>query len=275
MKKLIVWLMILSLLMMASCKRMEQESEGALDIYIEDRSEENKEASAETSLKEEQADQQEERPDEPTVDMEENKGESNEEKVTNAPQTEEKSQIMVTYSYVQKSPKQMQTEADLIIKGKAIKKVGQRMVNPDNTLRDSDGILISNRLVTEFEVEILEIYKGSYDGETVNVKFSCGSTLSPELILYGEDEDSVLVKKVTIPDMSIGEECILLLSMMDDSEQPQWTHGYYPFGPEGSYGYLKSDGKGNFKNDTFEASTMVVTDESLKAELAALVKDSE
>ena len=275
MKKLVIWLMILSLLMMTSCKRTEQELEGALDVYIENQSEEKKETSAESFAKEDQADQKETEADEPMVDTEGDQVKSNEENVTNAPQTEKKSQIMVTYNYIQKSPEQMKTEADLIIKGKAIKKIGQRMVNPDNTLRDSNGILISNRLVTEFEVEVLEIYKGSHDGKTVNVKFSCGSTLSPELILYGEDEESVLAEKVKIPDMPIGEECILLLQMMDSPEQPQWTHGYYPFGPEGSYGYLKSDGKGTFKNNTFEASTMVVTEEALKAELAALVKESE
>lgn len=309
MKKLVVWLMILVLLLMTSCKRLEQEAEGALDIYIEDQqekikggvdtdvlateeqdesesssdakadqSEENKELSAESPpLNKEQANQKETEDGEPGVDAEEKKPENNEESVTEGTQTEikkEKHQIFVLRHHLQKTPEQMQMEADLIIKGKAVKKVGQRMVNPDNTLRDSDGILISNRLVTEFEVEILEIYKGSHEGEIVNVKFSCGSTLSPDLILYGEDEESILAEKVKIPDMPIGEECILLLRTMDAPDQPEWTHGYYPFGPEGSYGYLKSDGKGSFKNNTFEPSTMVVTEESFKAALAALEQEN-
>lgn len=320
MKKLVVWLLILSLLLMASCKRMEEDAEGTLDLYIEDQQEEikgsvdldvtgeegneevenetvseapsdtkgdqteekamgNNEPSAEPSsdLNEEQSDNKETESGEPVADAEEKKPENNEEAMTEGTQTEEKKekpQIMVTYQYVQKSPEQMQEEADLIIKGKAVKKVGQRMVNPDNTLTAPDGIPIGNRLVTEFEVEVLEIYKGSYDGKNVNVKFSCGSMLSPELILYGEDENGVLASKVKIPDMPIGEECILLLRTMDSPEQPEWTHGYYPFGPEGSYGYLKSDGKGSFKNNTYEACSMNVTEESLKTELAALEQEN-
>ncbi len=151
--------------------------------------------------------------------------------------------------------------AEIIIKGKVVKKNSEFMVNPDGTRADADGNVIDNEQITEYTVEIQTLYKGDYDGATINVKTSNGRGLNPDLILYGEDEKSILATELNRLDFEIGEECILLLRYVEGSV-PE-SDGYYPVW--GFPGYFKSDGKGSFVNEKavkqVELSPAVLTTE--------------
>ncbi|MBR6793740.1 MAG: hypothetical protein IKM48_05230 [Clostridia bacterium] len=285
MKKIVVWLMVLCLLTLTACKKIEHEATGESGIYIEDeetiteniltedqaKTEENESSARDQSvmnseLTPEDVSTQEEEP------VETEPSASEEEPLADTEiQTEEKEIIYVSAYYPDYSLEQVRDMADLIIKGKTKKKVSEKMVNPDGDLKDSYGNSVLNRLITEFEIEVLEIYKGTYDGETIGIKYTCGLSLSPEQILNGEDENVIVKPKVILPNMPMGEECILYLRYITDEGLPKWTDGYYPIGqqPGGAAGYLKDDGNGGFTNNV-----TTVTDESLKAELAALVKES-
>lgn len=179
----------------------------------------------------------------------------------------EKDVIYTSITKIKLTQEELIDRADLILRGKVLKKVGMNMTNPDGTLKSSDGYRISNQLITEYAVEISEFYKGDYEGETINIKIACGNGLSPELILYGENETSVLAKKIELPDFEVGEECVLLLTQYE--MQPAWASGYYP---TDSYGYLEPDGDGNFSNNDFN-SPMTVTVESLKMAIADVIAE--
>ncbi len=151
--------------------------------------------------------------------------------------------------------------SDLIIQGRVISKDGEAMSNPDNT-RIMDGALIANALITSYTVEIDQIYKGSYDGETICVKTAYGSGLPPELILQ-EDETVTVLNGREKTELSSRNDCILLLSYEEtDSEVDT---GYFP---TMSLGYLVPDGTGNYSNNS-ASSPVTVSPETLLADLAA------
>jgi len=157
----------------------------------------------------------------------------------------DKTVIEIDESRARFTKEQLLETAEVIIKGKVIKKNKEFMVNPDGMRADADGNVIDNEQITEYTVEIQTLYKGEYDGETINVKTSNGRGLNPDLILYGEDEKSILATELDRLDFEIGEECILLLRYVNGSV-PE-SNGYYPVW--GFPGYFKADGNGSFVNE--------------------------
>ncbi len=73
----------------------------------------------------------------------------------------------VTGTEARLTQEQLLQEADLVVKGTVTAKNGETMSNPDGTLKDAEGYQILNQLITDYTVEIEEIYKGSYSGDTI------------------------------------------------------------------------------------------------------------
>ncbi|MBQ8892870.1 MAG: hypothetical protein IJ043_00495 [Clostridia bacterium] len=112
-------------------------------------------------------------------------------------------------------------------------------------------------------MEVCEVYKGECQENFITVKTSNGSNLSPELILYGEDETSILVTPLERLDLEIGKECILLLTNRK-TEFPE-LNGYYP---AKTLGYLTVDATGVYSNHN-SFSPVKLSAEDPGAEIAA------
>ncbi len=125
---------------------------------------------------------------------------------------------------------QLINEADLILKGRVASVDGGVMTNPklDRNIKDDNGRTVNNEQIHTYIFEIDTIYKGEHAGDTVEVKTSNGFGLSPDLILYGEDETTVLSTSLDRFDLEVGSECILTLTLFNAS--PAIRSGYYVVG---------------------------------------------
>ncbi len=179
--------------------------------------------------------------------------------------TPSKEYLSISTTKASFNKEQLLEKGDLIIRGKVLTKDSEVMTNPDGTTTDKNGHIITNEQIAAYTVEIDEVYKGSYDEETIEVKTSNGSGLSPDLILYGEDETTILGTPLDRFDMEPGAECIIILCRLETGSEI--TTGYYPFGPD--CGYFLPDGNGNYVNQK-TASAVTLSPDTLADEIAAL-----
>lgn len=154
-------------------------------------------------------------------------------------QQKEKSVLNISMSEAVYSKDELIQTADLILKGKVLSKDQEIMTNPGGT---KNGIM--NEQITTYTIEIDELYKGAYADETISVKTTNGMGLSPDLILYGEDENDVLAEPLERFDLSVGKECVLILRYFDSDLESR--AGYYVYGED--QGYFILDGNGAFKS---------------------------
>ncbi|MBR6794155.1 MAG: hypothetical protein IKM48_07385 [Clostridia bacterium] len=78
-----------------------------------------------------------------------------------------------------------------------------------------DGDFNQNAHVTVFDLTVSEVYKGTWNDDTIQIKMLNGEGLSEELYLYGEDETYVLEEKVDPFLLDLEKEYILGLVFMD------------------------------------------------------------
>ncbi len=142
----------------------------------------------------------------------------------------QKSVVEVSESYADFTTEQLIDEADLIVKGRVASMDEGMMTNPENdrNLKDDDGRGYANEQIHTYVFEIDTVYKGEYTADTIEIKTSNGYALSPDLILYGEDESSILSGELDRFDLEVGSECILTLKYMDLRLQAR--NGYYVLG---------------------------------------------
>lgn len=170
--------------------------------------------------------------------------------------------IGVTHTYAALTPEYLVETSDLIIRGRVISKDGEAMSNPDNT-RKATNAAILNALITSYTVEIDEIYKGDYRGDTICVKTSYGEGLTPEMI-RGESKDIAIENDEVKLALSTEGDCILLLSYIETDASVDT--GYFP--TRGA-GYLQPDGDGNYSNNDAH-NPVTVTPENLVATIASV-----
>ena len=229
MKKLLWIVLIVFCLTLTACRAPEQE-----DISTQTPAEQPT-VSAQTQTQEEKEAQT---ADEPAVDS------PTEEAETQTTAKQEKNVITVSGSKALISQEDLTSGADLILRGRVKSKTGELMLNPDGKKTDASGQVIPNEQITSYELEIYELYKGEYAETTMVVKTSNGRNLSPELILYGEDENNVLSQPLSRFDLTVGQDCILYLTKVE-SELAEKA-GYYPF--RGKAGYFPKSDDGVYQN---------------------------
>ena len=137
------------------------------------------------------------------------------------------------------------SRAEIIIEGKVACKNFEVMTNPDGTALDSSGNALVNCQIAQYTIEINENYKGDYSGDTINVMTYNGYGLSADLILYGEDDKSILETPLERVDLEVGQEYILLLQYVDDVFEGY--DGYYPVANQ--LGVYQKDQNGNYTYD--------------------------
>lgn len=133
--------------------------------------------------------------------------------------------------------------ATLIVRGTVKEKTNEMMTNPTGK-RKVNGEIIANRQITEYSFEISEIYKGTYEDKLITVKTSNGYGLTPDLILYGEDDKNILATPLQRHDFEVGKECIMTLIYIDDGYEER--NGYYTLA--GHWGYYPLNEEGVFQN---------------------------
>lgn len=162
---------------------------------------------------------------------------------------------------------EMIQKAELIFKGKVLKKEKEYMTNPDGTLQAEGWGKIPNAQVAEYSVEIETLYKGTYESSVITVKTVNGHNLSPDLILYGEDERVILSSPLKRFDLEEGADCILALTNVTNSIGGM-RNGYQSLYNELSYFTLDENGKYSNK-DTHNLIELSL--ETLQEEIAAVL----
>ena len=108
-----------------------------------------------------------------------------------------------------------------------------------------DGSNAVNSYVTEYIVAIDELYKGSWESNTIAVKAYNKQFLTVEQALYGEGDNTILIDNTIDTEMQIGE-CIVGLNYFDASEafadDPCYEITY------GMAGYFLEQENGTFAN---------------------------
>lgn len=180
-------------------------------------------------------------------------------------ETEEsgKQYMEISYSKASFTKEELLEMSDIIIKGKVLKVQNQFMTNPNKTRTDENGDVIDNEQITEYIVEIEQLFKGDYQESTICVKTANGRGLSPDLILYGEDENYILSSEIDRLDLEIGKNCLLFLRSIKDGCQER--HGYYP--TMGAPGYFLQDEKGDFSNQK-AANIIFLSPDTLAQDIA-------
>lgn len=169
----------------------------------------------------------------------------NSEQVNESQQTE-KSYLSIEQSTAIIDKETLLQTGELIIQGYVTEKKSEIMTNPDQTRMDSGKNIIPNEQITEYAVQVTKVYKGDYKQDTITVKTSNGYGLSPDLILSGEDETTILAHPLERLDLQIGKECILILTYVQEGTPEKI--GYYP--RYGKQGYFVLSGDGKFTNDS-------------------------
>ncbi len=261
-KKYMVWLMILCMVcsfVLSSCASANVEKTAAADEIVENKKEEQP---AEEPVTEEKTENKPAAPkpeEKPVEEQEEPSAEEKTEQKQEKKTDTEKDAPSVEHSYVYEeryktdaTPEKMQQDASLVIKGKPIKKISERMTNPDESIKTEYGTLINNN-VTEYEFEIIEIIKGTYEGKTISVKFF--EEVERELVSFVAADPApstpatvrVVAKR---PDLVDGKEYLLCITDQNEIAFPEWTHGYrvlnYYTGIDQIEGCLEADENGDF-----------------------------
>ena len=78
-----------------------------------------------------------------------------------------------------------------------------------------DGKDYENAHITVYNMKISEIYFGTMETETFQLKLFNGKGMSPELYLYGKDDQYILEEKAERFLLNIGQEYILGLTFLD------------------------------------------------------------
>jgi len=179
----------------------------------------------------------------------------------------EKDFISITTTKEKLYKQDLISRAEIIIEGKVVSKNFETMTNPDGTALDSSGKALVNCQIAEYTVQINEKYKGDYNGDTINVMTYNGYGLNSDLILYGEDEKSILETPLERVDLEVGQDCILLLQYVDDV--CEGYDGYYPVANR--LGYYPKDQNGNYTCDVdVEYDNFSFSSDTVKQELSAL-----
>jgi hypothetical protein len=140
------------------------------------------------------------------------------------------------------------------------------MTNPDGTLCDDEGKKIPNAQIAEYSVEIETLYKGTYESSVITVKTTNGHGLSPDLILYGEDERTILDHPLDREDLEEGADCILFLNNVDIGYE--LGNSYQLCG--GEQGYCSLDENGMYTSYEMQYSISFSL-ETIQEEIAAVL----
>ncbi len=147
--------------------------------------------------------------------------------------------LSITHSEAYYDRDTLLKESEIILKGTVVSKDREFMTNPDGT---REGV--NNEQLAVYTVAIDELYKGTYDKGTISVMTSNGLGLSPDLILYGEDDVTVLAEPLIRFDLEVGKECIIALYYLNSGQADQ--EGYYVTGED--QGYFVADENGSYKS---------------------------
>ncbi len=177
----------------------------------------------------------------------------------------EKYYLNIFDDYIPTSKEVLIQKADLILHGKILKKEREYMINPDDSLCDENGEKIPNAQVAEYSVEIETLYKGTYESSVITVKTINGQGLSPDLILYGEDEKLILAKPLDRTDLDEGKDCILFLENFTKGHEQYngyrlfcGMQGYYSLDENGVYTSPKQHKSINFSLETIQEEIAAV-----------------
>ncbi len=180
----------------------------------------------------------------------------------------EKRYLSVNVSKALLSKEELLAKGNLVVKVLVQSKDAEEMANPDGKAVDSTGTVIDNRLVTSYTAEVLEVYKGDYTKRSIIVKTAEGRGLSPDLILYGEDEEFILSPPLTRFALEPGMEYVLIL--VDNKGENDVLTGYFIFGPE--YGCFAMDEKGVWNNKEL-ISSVTFEDKTIQGEIVSILNE--
>lgn len=154
-----------------------------------------------------------------------------------------KDTIMISADIALSTQEEFVKNSELILGGTITKVTAEYFTNPDGTLMTSEGILATNAWVTEYEMEISQVYKGDYEDDVIRIKVYNGESLTPDQFLYGEDEDAMVVTELSPYYLEVGAPCVVGLYYFERDYLKDGECGYNITYDSQGYFTLDEDGK--------------------------------
>lgn len=258
-KSILLLLIVVICLNMCGCKNGNIEDTAIPDVEVAG---EEKDQQPEKEQPQAEAEEQQTQPEQVQPEKPEEEPSVKEETKT------EKKYLSIDSTKAQLSKEELLDKGQLVVKVRILSKAAEEMANPDGKAVDSTGAAIDNRLVTSYTAEVLEVYKGNYTQHTIVVKTAEGRGLSPDLILYGEDEKYILATPLTRFSLVTAKEYVLVL--VDNKGENAVMTGYFIYGPE--IGSFSVDEKGVWNNKE-PISDIVFTEKNIQSEIASIVSE--
>ena len=125
-----------------------------------------------------------------------------------------------------------------ILQGTVLEKTAEYFNNPDGTKTNDEGNVLRNVWITEYKVQIDQMFKGSYEGDTIMVRTYNGADLKPDEFNKDSEENFYL---------EVGNECILSLYEYEDKAGYGTGWNCVPLYGEDSY-FLPTKTQGKYAN---------------------------
>lgn len=133
-------------------------------------------------------------------------------------------------------------DAKLLFLGTVTASDGGVMTNPDKTVKDENGHIIPNQQIVTYTVKVEKVFKGEYKEETMTLILTNGCGMSPDMILYGEDETTIFEDwERDIVYLEVGKPAIF--SVYYNEKTSLLPAGYYLNGKETGYYPKNEDGQ--------------------------------
>ena len=154
----------------------------------------------------------------------------------------EKDTLMVHKTYPVIEKEDVLRDAKLLFLGTVTASDGGVMTNPDKTVKDENGHIIPNQQIVTYTVKVEKVFKGEYKEETMTLLLTNGYGMSPDLILYGEDETTIFADWDTeILYLEVGKPAIF--SVCYNEKTNLLPAGYYLNGKRTGYYPKNEDGQ--------------------------------
>lgn len=138
-----------------------------------------------------------------------------------------------------------------------------------------DGEDYENAHITVYNMKVSEVYAGTIEGETFQLKMFNGKGMSPELYLYGKDDKYILEEKVEPFLLELGKEYILGLTFLDPERYNCYnTPGGYGIQYGKTWTFIMND-DGLYENLNHDQNHRTFDIPTLKEKIAAAQQASD
>jgi hypothetical protein len=165
--------------------------------------------------------------------------------------TKQKNTIMISADIALSTQEEFVKNSELILSGTITKITAQYFTNPDGTLMTEEDVPALNAWVTEYEMDISQVYKGNYEDDIIRIKVYNGEGMTPDQFLYGEDGNAIVVSELSPYYLEVGVPCVVGLYYFERDYLKDGECGYNITYDDQGYFTIDEDGK--YSNHSIDA----------------------